>query len=202
MKNFLSLIIFLFIISQIKIIKAQEFSDSLSVFPNPFCTEIFIQYNLASDDTVSLYVMNVLGGHEHVFFYNWKQTAAAYTIQYNDDELLPGLYFIRLELGINKSLNKKIIKACEPNLQPDAAVADSINIYPNPVESKLIIETRGMMTEQIEIVDLAGRVVQHLNSETQNLIMVMDVSSLYRGVYFINIKMQDGSLRVHKIFKT
>lgn len=194
-------IFFLIIFFQIKTGRAQDLNDSLSVYPNPFCNELNIQYTLSGNDTVSLYVVNILGQQEHVFFYDWKQTAASYTIQYNADSLKPGVYFIRLEYGLNKSIIKKILKGCDTNLQPSETISDSINIYPNPVESKIYIGTSGMMTRQIEIVDVAGRIVKHLNSETQNSLMKLDLSSLIRGMYFINIKMMDGTLKVYKFLK-
>ena len=69
------------------------------------------------------------------------------------------------------------------------------NIYPNPVQDKLYIETQTLtQTLTIEIYDVYGRVQNLRNSETQKLRNSIDVSNLNSGIYFIQIKTEEGNI--------
>ena len=61
----------------------------------------------------------------------------------------------------------------------------SFSVYPNPASSKLIIEFKEKLPEQVRIADLHGRNVLELNV-VQSKIEV-DVSKMKRGTYFLNV---------------
>ena len=67
------------------------------------------------------------------------------------------------------------------------------NIYPNPVHDKLYIETEAEVKEVV-VYDVYGRVQNLRNSETQKLRNSIDVSDLNSGVYFVQIKTEEGNI--------
>ncbi len=67
----------------------------------------------------------------------------------------------------------------------------SFNIYPNPVNDKLCIETETEI-EEVVIYDIYGRVQNLKNSETQKLKNSIDVTNLNSGVYFVKIVTENG----------
>ena len=83
-------------------------------------------------------------------------------------------------------MNTEIV---EP-LSVDNFNKQSIQLFPNPAKSKLKI-TSGQTIDQLTIIDINGRVLNEIklsNSEYN-----LDVSSLTKGVYFIEI--QSGALK-------
>ena len=68
-----------------------------------------------------------------------------------------------------------------------------INIYPNPVNDKLYIETEAEI-EEVVVYDVYGRIQNLRNSETQKLRNSIDVTDLNSGVYFIQIKTEEGNI--------
>ena len=65
----------------------------------------------------------------------------------------------------------------------------AFDIYPNPVNDRLYIETQ---TLTIEIYDVYGRIQKLRNSETQKLRNSIDVSNLKSGVYFVKVVTENG----------
>lgn len=63
------------------------------------------------------------------------------------------------------------------------------NIYPNPVEDKVIIET-DIKIEKVSIYDTYGRLMTTSNGQQSNV----DVSNFNNGVYFINISHDNGEI--------
>ena len=77
----------------------------------------------------------------------------------------------------------------------------SLNLYPNPVQDKLYIETQALtQTLTIEIYDVYGRVQNLRNSETQKLRNSIDVTDLNSGVYFVKVRTENGNI-VKRIIK-
>ena len=68
-----------------------------------------------------------------------------------------------------------------------------INIYPNPVNDKLYIETEAEI-EEVVVYDVYGRIQNLRNSETQKLRNSIDVTDLNSGVYFVQIKTEEGNI--------
>ena len=68
--------------------------------------------------------------------------------------------------------------------------ANGFNIYPNPVESNLTIGTDEVITE-VSVYSLTGVVVYQSTTVNNN---VINVSDLNDGVYFINIKTENGDV--------
>ena len=77
--------------------------------------------------------------------------------------------------------------------KPDAIAENvaSFNIYPNPVNDKLYIETLTPALT-VEIYDIYGRVQNLSNSATQQLSNSIDVTNLNSGVYFVKVRTENG----------
>ena len=67
----------------------------------------------------------------------------------------------------------------------------NFNVYPNPVNDKLYIETDAEIEEAV-IYDIYGRVQNLRNSETQKLRNSIDVTNLNSGVYFVKVVTEKG----------
>ena len=65
----------------------------------------------------------------------------------------------------------------------------SFNIYPNPVNDKLYIETQ-TQTQTIEIYDAFGRLQSTVNGQQS----MVDVSNLNSGVYFVKVITTEGDV--------
>ncbi|MBO7287111.1 MAG: T9SS type A sorting domain-containing protein [Bacteroidales bacterium] len=72
-------------------------------------------------------------------------------------------------------------------------VENNFNIYPNPVNDRLYIETQ-TLTQTIEIYDVYGRIQNLSNSATQQLINSINVANLNSGVYFVKVVTANGEV--------
>ncbi|GAA3646126.1 T9SS type A sorting domain-containing protein [Flavivirga jejuensis] len=69
---------------------------------------------------------------------------------------------------------------------PDLALNDLVNVFPNPVNSILYIHSNKDIT-QVRIYDITGKEVLVRSNNLKEI----DVSQLYKGLYFLNIKIDD-----------
>lgn len=73
------------------------------------------------------------------------------------------------------------------------------NVFPNPVENKIYIETVGnQQVSGVVVYDFSGRVVFEESAEGKNS---YDLSSLSTGLYLLEITIDNGSSSWHKIIK-
>ncbi|MFN3194757.1 MAG: T9SS type A sorting domain-containing protein [Chlorobiota bacterium] len=77
---------------------------------------------------------------------------------------------------------------------------NGINIFPNPAQNKLHINTGNKIVQSISISDILGNGLididyNHNNSNT------LDISTLATGTYFINVMFDDGSSTIKKFVK-
>ncbi len=72
---------------------------------------------------------------------------------------------------------------------PENSLSD-LNIFPNPVEDKLIIQSSLSGFDSISISDINGRIV----SKNLSVSNEVDVSNLKSGMYFITIKSSEGNI--------
>ncbi len=69
----------------------------------------------------------------------------------------------------------------------------SINIYPNPVENELFLATE-VRVEEVSIYDIYGRKTTDYRLRTTGFIHSVNVAELEAGVYFVNIKTDNGEI--------
>ena len=72
------------------------------------------------------------------------------------------------------------------------------NIYPNPVNDKLYIETQ-TLTQTIEIYDIYGRLQDYKTTRLQGNVAI-DVADLKSGIYFVKVNTEKGNI-VKRIIK-
>ena len=74
-------------------------------------------------------------------------------------------------------------------------VENNFNIYPNPVNDRLYIETQTLtQTLAIEVYDVYGRIQNLSNSATQQLSNSINVANLNSGVYFLKVVTANGEV--------
>ncbi len=72
-------------------------------------------------------------------------------------------------------------------------LSSSINIYPNPVENELFIATEVRVNE-VSIYDIYGRLTMSLQVNETTSQQVVEVADLEAGVYFVNVKTENGNI--------
>tara|TARA_R110002050_G_scaffold2447_2_gene14138 strand:- start:307 stop:4377 length:4071 start_codon:yes stop_codon:yes gene_type:complete len=77
-------------------------------YPNPFNPTTNISYQVASTGNVQLEVFNLLGQKVHSLV-NARQTAGAYTVQFDASNLATGMYFYRLQSAGQVQVGKMLL---------------------------------------------------------------------------------------------
>ena len=85
-------------------------------------------------------------------------------------------------------------EACETTLSEESIVelTSSINVYPNPVNDKLYIETEEIVNEVV-VYDVYGRQQDNKTTRQQGNLSV-DVTNLNSGVYFVKVITNNGEV--------
>ena len=85
-------------------------------------------------------------------------------------------------------------EACETTLSEESIVelTSSINVYPNPVNDKLYIETEEKV-EEVVVYDVYGRQQDNKTTRQQGNLSV-DVTNLNSGVYFVKVITNNGEV--------
>ena len=96
------------------------------------------------------------------------------------------------------SVNATVGDVMEPYVMTRGAMgieelASSINIYPNPVDNELFLATE-VRVEEIAIYDVYGRKTTVYGLQTTDFVHSIDVADLDAGVYFVNIKTENGNV--------
>jgi hypothetical protein len=120
------------------------------------------------------FYLGYTGGTAYVAGSNEETTFEFYIVAFND------------ELGIESEPSE----ICTVTVVDDAIeeVNASFNIYPNPVNDKLYIETL-TQTQTVEIYDVYGRQQSMVNGQQST---VIDVTDLNSGVYFVKVVTENG----------
>jgi|GEM_PF-2014476 len=71
-------------------------------------------------------------------------------------------------------------------------LVDSINIYPNPTEGSITINTQNDVLKAITVTDIHGRTILQENTIDSN-ITTIDISAFKSAIYFLNITTKKGS---------
>ena len=74
----------------------------------------------------------------------------------------------------------------------DDVVAHQLQIYPNPVQNEIFVETGVLKIGNVEIYDLSGRKLLHSKFSSVNSQLKINVSSLLKGVYLIRVHTDKG----------
>ena len=88
----------------------------------------------------------------------------------------------------------------QKSLTEDVAEIDGFNrqyeLYPNPADDRLVLKLADEhKCENVSVYSIDGRMLKSQNTDFENI----DVSALTRGVYFVRIRLQEGSVFTEKI---
>ena len=75
-----------------------------------------------------------------------------------------------------------------------------LRIFPNPTKSELRIESGDLKIENIQVFDLAGKLVSSFSVPSQSQATVINISHLTNGIYFLKLKTDKGEL-IKKVIK-
>ena len=83
-------------------------------------------------------------------------------------------------------------------------MTSSLNIYPNPANDRLYVETLTQTLTQtqtlnVEIYDVYGRLQDNKTTRQQDMTSI-DLSNLNAGIYFVKINTEEGNI-VKRIIK-
>lgn len=85
---------------------------------------------------------------------------------------------------------------CNYNGVDALTVQNAISVFPNPVNSILNIETKGVLINSISFIDVTSKVVKEVYSSFNSI----DTAELEKGVYFLRIQTSQGVI-TKKIIK-
>jgi len=135
-------------------------------------------------------IMNPIGGHGNVLFK--IKTLPNLTV---GDEVsnTANIYF-----DYNAPIDTNEARTAFNNLSKTDFVKDeSVTVYPNPAKNKVTVKATGIV-KSVQLYDVQGRILQSiLDSKSQ---VILDISNQQRGVYFLTITTDKGSV-VEKIIK-
>lgn len=172
-------------------------SDSLNVVPNPFETETTIHFRLAASDTVSLRVYDRWGQTVETFFQKTFLQAGAYDVTLRGDNLMSGMYVVRLDIGADKIISRSVVKLGDPTGIEDNKLTKKVLLFPNPTNGPLTIQMNGLKTFVVD--DINGKRVKFITTEQQSI----SLSGLSAGQYQITVlDQQNKRVTTQKILKT
>jgi hypothetical protein len=168
-----------------------------------YSSEFGVPQNLTATDNTSKIVVSwdaVENATSYDVYRNKKFLANVESTSYTDGNFLKDeelCYQVRALFGNNKSaFTKEVCVTATADMIEE--IDSKVEIYPNPVDDKLYIETQTLtQTLTIEIYDVYGRrqlsAVSHQPS-------VIDVENLKSGIYFVKINTEKGNI-VKRIIK-
>ncbi len=87
-------------------IKSTDFA--LKAYPNPFNPSTMIQYNVVNAEDISVKVYNT-SGHEVAELISGYHSEGQHSVKFNADHLSAGLYFVRLNSGLETVTTKVLL---------------------------------------------------------------------------------------------
>ena len=116
------------------------------------------------------------------------------------DGIVPGAEYVAL--GSAKNANNEwgettIVPFTTPLEEALVEMEANFNIYPNPAQSMINIESSLNGKAQINIFDMTGRCMKEVSANDMSKVSI-NVEDLNKGVYFISIQ-QDNSYNIQKL---
>ncbi|MFN3916871.1 MAG: T9SS type A sorting domain-containing protein [Flavobacteriales bacterium] len=101
---------------------------------------------------------------------------------------IAGTYQYRCDVhGVNMS---GTIVVTAPTIVQETKTLKDVSVYPNPSSDKVFINLNGRTVKETALFDITGKKMSISFGSVAND-LVLDVSSLAKGVYFVNLKVGD-----------
>jgi len=163
-------------------------ADSINLYPNPYSTQICLEFDLDHADTVTWSIFDRWGRLVYQPYNHVYLDSGHYKNCLVNDSLKDGVYYHKVDLGsraktffVNKVSNgSEILTIAEKN--------SKLFAFPNPLTDVLILSEK---LASISIMDITGRKVLERSFPPIRI----DVSGLTPGVYLVSGKTMD-----HRIF--
>ena len=180
------------------ILKGQISTNGISASPNPFSKRTLVSYTVQSNDTISLFVMDITGATKITLRSNYIVSAGAYQDSLMMDSFPFGIYYVALRSKLKGLAVAKIIKSGISSIK-EINLNSLIKIFPNPVRDKLNIEFESAPEETNVI--LFNSLSQNIYvNKIMNQKQEIDLSFLPNGIYFL--KLENGpDCEFFKVFK-
>ena len=98
------------------------------------------------------------------------------------------------DFGAEASCVVSIVEGVEEEPEPGEGIEEvtsSINMYPNPVNDKLYIETE-MEVEEVVVYTITGVIVGQQSTDNSQQTICIDVTNLNSGIYFVKVVTENG----------
>ena len=163
---------------------------------NIYSSEFGVPQNLTATDNTSNIVVSwdaVDNATSYELYRNKKFLANVESTSYTDGDFLKGdecCYQVRAIFGNNKSaFTKEVCVTATADMIEE--IDSKVEIYPNPANDKLYIETL-TQTQTVEIFDIYGRRQKSIVNGQRST--VIDLSDLKAGIYFVKINTNEGNI--------
>jgi uncharacterized repeat protein (TIGR03803 family) len=145
------------------------------------CTDVFDFTNVGGNNWGSL--VQLTSGKLYGMTYNGNSGADTIGNIFCYDPALNGITYLHAFNGADGSNPVSDLTATSINFGIQAINTNPVNIYPNPANDKITVETSG--TGYLSIQDLDGQVL--ITQQLTKPIVQIDISSLPVGVFFVRL---------------
>ena len=161
--------------------------DTLYVTPNPFDSATVIHFDIAQNDTVSLFVYNLLGVKVRTFYENAFLQSGSYAADFVADTLPNAVYVVILQINSTSTLSRLAVHA-PVGIGDDGVQEQCRALFPNPTAGFLNIPYDGM--KNVIVTDFQGHVLRNLETEKKSVWL----GDLSNGVYLVTIVSDNGKI--------
>ena len=191
-KNYILLTLLLF---SITLAQSQTPRDTISNKPNPFCKTTTIIFDIVNNDTVTLVVYNRWGQAIQTFLKDTILTSGSYSVNFQGDTLVDGVYYLLLKNGIHKQKAIAIVRNCALSTNSFQFNHENFILYPNPTREFVAIPIEGFKT--IIVINLSGQTLIEIGTELKTI----SLANLTTGTYIISIFNKDNRLLLSKLIE-
>jgi len=165
---------------------ARAAGDTLWVTPNPCDTAIKIHFALASSDSVTLTLVNIIGKVVKTFYNKTLIAVGNYSLHYNTDSLPNGIYYLSLNRKEYKR-NIKIIKAKGTDVE-EWSGDKTLMLMPTVCGGFYTFNRSDVIS--VEVYNGQGQYLLKTNVENQRV----NLSALPMGLYYLRGMTRSGDV--------
>ncbi len=119
-------------------VHSQTHKDTLFVTPNPFNKSTTICFEVASKDTITLSIIDVLGRHVRTYYNDTIIAAGKYYVDFLRDTLIDGIYFVNIQHGKRKKNTIKVAVISSSEEGKKNSKKSNQNTLPQNLESLVL----------------------------------------------------------------